>query len=102
MEAGEVISELSSPNPFDPNQGRSPAYRGPLVSVAEGDFVYIRNLGNGTEELFNERDDPGELRNQAQVEAMQPILANLRRHVDRLEVNLPRKLPFVRGRAGYR
>ena len=29
-----------------------------LISLAEGDFVYIRNEGDGTEELFNERDDP--------------------------------------------
>ena len=32
-----AVSELSSPNPTDPNQGRSPAHRGPLVSLAEGD-----------------------------------------------------------------
>ncbi len=58
----EVLSELPRPNPVDPNQGRSPAHRGPLVSLADGDFVYIRNEGDGTEEFFNERDDPGELR----------------------------------------
>jgi len=84
-----ALSELSSPNPFDPNQGRSPAYRGPLISVAEGEFVYIRNLGDGTEELFNERDDPGELRNQAKVEAMQPVLERLRRQLDLLKVSRP-------------
>ena len=56
-----MISELTGPNPSDPNQGRSPAKRGPLVSLAEGDFVYIRNEGDGAEELFNERDDPREL-----------------------------------------
>ena len=38
----EVISELSKPNPYDPNQGRSPR-RGPLISLAEDGFVYIRN-----------------------------------------------------------
>jgi len=91
--AAGVISELSSPNPFDPNHGRSPAYRGPLISVAEGDFVYIRNLGDGTEELFNERDDPGELRNQARVEAMQPVLESFRRHLDVLKANLPLRVP---------
>ena len=48
--AGEgVLSELSAPNPNDPNQGRSPAYRGPLRSLAAGDFVYIRNEGDGGE-----------------------------------------------------
>ena len=88
-----VISELSSPNPFDPNHGRSPAYRGPLISVAEGDFGYIRNLGDGTEELFNERDDPGELANQARVETLQPVLESFRRHVDMLKANLPLGVP---------
>src|SRR5262249_25113098 len=51
----EVISELTGPNPTDPNRGGSPARRGPLISLAEGDFVYIRNEGDGAEELFNER-----------------------------------------------
>jgi arylsulfatase A-like enzyme len=79
-----VISELTGPNPSDPNQGRSPAKRGPLVSLAEGDFVYIRNEGDGAEELFNERDDPGELRNQAGIEALQPVLKRFRERVHQL------------------
>ncbi len=49
-----VISELMSANPGRPNQGRSPASRGPLISLAEGAFVYIRNEGDGSEQLFNE------------------------------------------------
>ena len=53
-----VVSELSAPNPLNPNQGRSPAHRGPLVAIAERDLVYIQNAGDGTEELYNERDDP--------------------------------------------
>jgi arylsulfatase A-like enzyme len=83
----EAISELPRPNPFNPNQGRSPAHRGPLVSVAEGDFVYIRNERDGTEEFFNERDDPNELHNQAQVEAMQPMLIRFRRRLDLMKAN---------------
>jgi arylsulfatase A-like enzyme len=73
-----VLSELSSPNPLDPNRGRSPAYRGPLVSLAEGDFVYIRNEGVGSEELFNERDDPREIDNRAHSETMLPLLRRFR------------------------
>ena len=57
----EALSELEVSNPANPNQGRSPAARGPLVSLAEGDFVYIRNERDGSEELFDERDDPREL-----------------------------------------
>jgi hypothetical protein len=73
-----ALSELPSPNPGDPNNGRSPAYRGPLVSLAQGDFVYIRNEGDGTEELFNEREDRRELSNRAGSSAMQPILQRFR------------------------
>jgi arylsulfatase A-like enzyme len=76
--SGAVLSELSSPNPLDPNQGRSPAYRGPLISLAEGDFVYIRNEGDGSEELFNERDDPREIDNRARSEPMLPLLRRFR------------------------
>jgi arylsulfatase A-like enzyme len=61
----EALSELVRPNPSNPNQGRSPAYRGALVSLASNDFVYIRNEHDGSEELFNERDDPGESQNRA-------------------------------------
>ena len=56
-----VVSELMAPNPAWPNQGRSPASRGPLVSLADDDFVYIRNEGDGSEQLFDERGDPQEL-----------------------------------------
>ena len=79
-----VVSELTGPNPTDPNQGRSPAKRGPLISLAEGDFVYIRNEGDGAEELFNEREDPRELRNQAGVEALQPILNRFRERANQV------------------
>jgi arylsulfatase A-like enzyme len=80
-----VISELPKPNPYDPNRGRSPAWRGPLVSVAEDEFVYIRNQGDGTEELYNEREDPGDERDLSRVQAMQPVLERLRRHLDQLK-----------------
>jgi arylsulfatase A-like enzyme len=77
-----VISELLKPNPIDPNRGRSPAHRGPLISLAEGDFVYIRNTGDGSEELYNEREDPGEVQDLSRVAAMQPVLERLRRRLD--------------------
>jgi arylsulfatase A-like enzyme len=79
-----VISELKSPNPSDPNHGRSPAYRGPLISLAMGDYVYILNQGDGTEELYNQSEDPRELLNRAGDKAMQPLLRHFRRQLDRL------------------
>jgi len=83
--AGEgAFSELPSPNPYDPNQGRSPGHRGPLVSLAEGDFVYIRNEGDGHEELFNERADPNEIDNRAGFEAAQAVKERLRKRLNQM------------------
>jgi arylsulfatase A-like enzyme len=84
-----VISELATPNPYNPNQGRSPARRGALVSLAEGDYVYIRNEGDGTEELFNERADPNEFDNRAHHQAAQAVKERLRMHLNRLRARRP-------------
>ncbi len=73
-----VRSELAAPNPINPNQGRGPAHRGPLVSLAEGDFVYIRNEGDGGEELFNKRQDAREQHNLAADPAARPTLERMR------------------------
>ena len=85
-----VLSELAAPNPIDPNQGRSPARRGAIVSLAEGDFVYIRNQGDGAEELFDERNDPRELinllLNRSRDDAVQTAVQSFR---DRLDQALP-------------
>jgi hypothetical protein len=85
-----AISELTAPNPSNPSHGRSPATRGPLVSLAEGDYVYIRNEKDGREQLFHERDDPEEFHNRARDEVMQPILERLRRHLDQIRACPPR------------
>jgi len=84
-----AISELEKPNPQKPNQGRSPAQPGPLISLAEGDFVYIRNDGDGSEELFNQRDDPRELSNRARQDAFKPVLERFRNRVARLKPSDP-------------
>jgi arylsulfatase A-like enzyme len=83
-----VLSELTEPNPTDPSHGRSPARRGPLISLAEGDFVYIRNEGDGKEQLFNEREDPQELFDRAQHEQAQSIVKRFRERSRRLVVRL--------------
>jgi arylsulfatase A-like enzyme len=85
----EVFSELASPNPFDPNQGRSPSHRGPLVSLAEGNFVYIRNEGDGQEELFEEPIDPGEIDNRAYIPTLQPVLERFRARLNMLKTRSP-------------
>ncbi len=90
---GEAISELPKPNPSNPSHGRSPAHRGGLLSVTEGDFVYIRNDGDGSEELFNSRDDPNELQNQAHAKSMQPLLDRFRRRVARMKTDSAKSFP---------
>jgi arylsulfatase A-like enzyme len=86
--SGGALSELASPNPLDPNQGRSPAHRGPLISLAEDGLVYIRNEGDQTEELFDERDDPRELTNRARQQAMQGLVRRFRDRIGRMKVDL--------------
>jgi arylsulfatase A-like enzyme len=88
-ERSAALSELETPNPANPSQGRSPAARGSLIAMAEGEFVYIRNQRDGTEELFNEREDPRELLNRAGVEALLPVLQRFRARLDRLKPNRP-------------
>ena len=83
--ANDVLSELPSPSPRDSSHGRSPARRGPLVSLAERDLVYIQNEGDGTEELYNERDDPRELTNRAASDTMRPVLERFRQQLARLK-----------------
>jgi arylsulfatase A-like enzyme len=77
-----VFSELISPNPTNPNQGRSPALPGPLVSLAEAGFVYIRNDGDGSEQLFNERDDPREIDDRSRLKSMRTVLEKYRNRLD--------------------
>jgi arylsulfatase A-like enzyme len=77
----EAFSELFAPSPRKTNHGRSPADRGPMVAIADGDFVYIRNERNGTEELFNKSEDPRELSNRARLDTMMAILNRLRNKV---------------------
>jgi arylsulfatase A-like enzyme len=84
-----VISELLKSNPDDPNRGRSPGRRGPLISLAEGDLVYLRNQGDGTEELYNEKEDPDEVHDISRVEAARPVLDRLRRRLDSMTSRKP-------------
>jgi arylsulfatase A-like enzyme len=85
----DVFSELPSANPSDPNQGRSPATRGPLVSLAEDNYVYISNQRDGTEELFDEREDRRELSNRAGLKALRPVLERFRQQLRQVQADRP-------------
>jgi arylsulfatase A-like enzyme len=54
-----VISSIAEPAEFPPCHGRSPVFLGPMKSVVEGDFKYIR--AGEHEELYNIRRDAAEL-----------------------------------------
>jgi arylsulfatase A-like enzyme len=79
-----VLSELEAPNPIDPNHGRSPAKQGPLISLADGEFVYIRNDHDGREELFHEREDPGEFIDRSKSGSHAMVIARFRDFLRRL------------------
>jgi arylsulfatase A-like enzyme len=80
----EVFSELPSPSRLDSSHGRSPARRGPLVSLADDDLIYIFNEGDRAEELYSQRDDPRELTNLAARPALLQDLERFRRRLAEL------------------
>ncbi|MGO9465939.1 MAG: hypothetical protein ACLQIB_09925, partial [Isosphaeraceae bacterium] len=61
----------------------------PLVSLAEDDFVYIRNEGDGGEELFDERTDPREFDNRAHSQALTPVLERFRARLNSVKTSHP-------------
>ena len=79
-----MISELAAPNRSNASLGRSPAYQGPLISLAAGGFVCIRDERDGGEPLFDERRDPDVSSDRARDEAMRPVVAKMREHLDRV------------------
>ena len=79
-----AVSELSEPNPTRPSLGLSPAARGALTSLAEGDHVYIRNEVDGREQLFDQRSDPSESLNRARDEAMRPTVQRMRERLGQI------------------
>ena len=79
LQADPVVTELKFPNPIQPNQGRSPAARGPLISLAENNFVYIRNERDGSEQLFDEENDPQEIHDRSKDSSIRPVLDSFRR-----------------------
>ena len=53
-ETEPVVSELKEPNSSTGgDKERSPGLHGPLISLAADNFVYIRNEGDGNEQLFD-------------------------------------------------
>ena len=78
-ETEPVVSELKEPNSSTGgDKERSPGLHGPLISLAADNFVYIRNEGDGTEQLFDMRADPQELNDKSRDDSTRPVLEDFR------------------------
>ena len=75
---------LGSPDPEDPNQGRSPARLGTLTSLERGQLLYIHRETQEKEELYNVTADQNELHDLAGNEAMKPVLERFRGDLTRI------------------
>ncbi len=76
-----VRSEVAAPPEDDPNQGRSPARRGPLTSLVAWGFHYVRDA-DGREQLFDVDADPLEERDLAGKPAAATHLRRFRAAID--------------------
>jgi arylsulfatase A-like enzyme len=72
-----VLCELAAPPECDPNHGASPVCRGPLVSLVDRGYQYIRN-GDGREELYDLGNDRGARHNLAGAAGAGETLRRLR------------------------
>ena len=87
-ETDPVVSELRDPNPATHERERSPASRGPLISLADDKFVYIRNERDGSEQLFDERGS-SESSDWSKDESMRPVLEDFRQRLKRFREESP-------------
>jgi arylsulfatase A-like enzyme len=88
-ESDPVVSELREPNSSTGHdRERSPALHGPLISLANHNFVYIRNEGDGAEQLFDGRADPQELSDRSRDDSVQAVLEDFRRQFQRFRKKL--------------
>jgi arylsulfatase A-like enzyme len=75
-----ILSEIEAPPEDDPNRGLSPAARGPMTSVVDREFHYIRG-GDGREELYDLNRDPAEERDLAKKPELAETLGRFREKV---------------------
>jgi arylsulfatase A-like enzyme len=80
----QAVSEVAPTGPFDPNRLQVPDFQDPIESLAEDDWVLIRQDGESDEQLFNIREDPNEAHNLARDPATQPRMQQMRKTLDGL------------------
>jgi hypothetical protein len=61
----QAISEVAPAGPVDPNQLRLPFFQDLIESLADGDWVLIRQNGETYEQLSKIRQDPKQVHNRA-------------------------------------
>jgi arylsulfatase A-like enzyme len=55
-----ILSEIAAPCRTPPDHGRSPVAGGRMQALLNAGKMYIKNLGTGTEQLYDFTDDPSE------------------------------------------
>jgi arylsulfatase A-like enzyme len=70
------VAEIAEPCFLPPCHGRSPVFRGPMQSIRQGRFKYIR-VGDGSEELYDLVSDRQETKNLAHDAAFDAIRRSL-------------------------
>ena len=78
-----VLTEVLLRDEVSKNPNRPPAWRGPMYSIVSEDQTYIRNA-DGREELYNFRNDPAQLHNQAGSDDSTDVLQRMRNRLETL------------------
>jgi arylsulfatase A-like enzyme len=73
-----IFAEIVAPCRVPPDHGRSPVAAGPMRAVFSEGKMYIRNLGNGQEELYDLEDDPNEKINLVQMVENESTIRKMR------------------------
>ncbi|SIO39327.1 Sulfatase [Singulisphaera sp. GP187] len=90
-----LLSEVELPPEADPNGGRSPVCRGPMLSLVADGWHYIRN-GDGREELYDFEHDTDETHDLAGSADKAEVMRTLRARIT--EGSEPGR-PFHKGAA---
>ncbi|AGA24665.1 sulfatase [Singulisphaera acidiphila] len=78
--ADSLLSEVELPPEADPNGGRSPVCRGPMLSLVADGWHYIRN-GDGREELYDFEHDTAETNDLAGSADKAEVMRTLRARI---------------------